>query len=155
MEFLEAIDDCDGISGKAKRGLIQGDLMSPYLFVLSMEYLGRELQQLTKNGNFNFHPRSRKLESLLNEAFMKFSRASGLHANTDKSSLYIDGVNDHTKHKLLEELSYNKGTIPFRYLGVPLVLEKLSVNQFMPLIEKITAKVTCWSAKLLSYAGKV
>ncbi|KAG5591177.1 hypothetical protein H5410_041691 [Solanum commersonii] len=37
--------------------------------------------------------------------------------------------------------------MPFRYLGVPLASKKLSVNQLMPLIEKITAKVTCLSSK--------
>ncbi|KAG5572105.1 hypothetical protein H5410_061871, partial [Solanum commersonii] len=50
-------------------------------------------------------------------------------------------------------------------LGLPITQEKrflrsydilkLSVNHFLPLIEKITAKITCWSAKLLSYAGRV
>ncbi|KAH0778513.1 hypothetical protein KY290_004940 [Solanum tuberosum] len=86
---------------------------------------------------------------------MKFSRASGLQANADKSSLYIAGVADHIKQELLKELGYTEGTMPFRYLGVPLASKKLSVNQFMPLIEKITVKVTCWSAKLLSYSGRV
>lgn len=38
---------------------------------------------------------------------------------------------------------------------MPLASKKLSVNHFLPLIEKITAKITCWSAKLLSYAGRV
>lgn len=78
--------------------------MSPYLFVLALEYLGRELNQLARNRNFNFHPRCKKLGSvhicladdllmycrdditsvrLLNEAFMKFPKAFGLQANVD------------------------------------------------------------------------
>jgi len=32
---------------------------------------------------------------------------------------------------------------------------KLSVHHYFPLLEKITTKVTCWSAKLLFYAGRV
>ncbi|KAH0682899.1 hypothetical protein KY290_021494 [Solanum tuberosum] len=125
-----------------------------------MEYLGRELNQLSINGNFNFHPRCRKLNSihicladdllmycradlisvkLLNEAFLRFSKALGLQANLEKSSLYIAGVADHTKEELLKELRYVAGVLPFRYLGVPLASKKLSVNQFLPLIEKITA----------------
>ncbi|KAH0707403.1 hypothetical protein KY290_011959 [Solanum tuberosum] len=92
---------------------------------------------------------------LLNEAFVKISKASGLQANVDKSSLYIAGVATHTKAEILEELGYVEGTLSFRYLGVPLASKKLSVNHYLPLIEKIIAKVTCWSAKLLSYAGRV
>ncbi|KAK4737144.1 hypothetical protein R3W88_000841 [Solanum pinnatisectum] len=127
------------------------------------------------NGNFNFHPRCRKLNSvyicfaddllmycradlisvkLLNKAFMRFSKASCLQANLDKSSLYIAGVADHTKEELFKELGYASGVLPFRYLGVLLASKKLSANQYLPLIEKITAKVTCWSVKLLSY-GRV
>ncbi|XP_049369327.1 uncharacterized protein LOC125834199 [Solanum verrucosum] len=133
----------------ANTGLRQGYLMLPYLFVLAIEYLDRELQQLTKNGNFNFHPRCRKLETihvcfdddlliyywadlisitLLNEDFMKFARASRLHANADKSSFYLAGVDAHTKHKLLEELGYTEGTMVFRYLGVLLTSKNLIVN---------------------------
>ncbi|KAK4739833.1 hypothetical protein R3W88_003530 [Solanum pinnatisectum] len=41
---------------------------------------------------------------LLNAAFMRFSKASGLQANVDKSSLYIVGVDDHTKQVILEKL---------------------------------------------------
>lgn len=48
---------------KGKRGIRLGDHMSPYLFVISMKYLSRELKQLHKNGDFNFHPKCRKLNS--------------------------------------------------------------------------------------------
>lgn len=51
---------------------------------------------------------------------MKFSRASGLHANGDKSSLYIVGVDAHTKRKLLDKLGYTEVTMPFRGLEFPL-----------------------------------
>ncbi|XP_075100659.1 secreted RxLR effector protein 78-like [Nicotiana tabacum] len=98
---------------KGKRGTKQGDPMSPYLFVIAMEYLGRELRQLHKNGDFNFHPRCRNLNtthicfaddllmycradfesiSILIFAFHRFSVVSGLQANMDKSAIYMAGI---------------------------------------------------------------
>ncbi|XP_070002527.1 secreted RxLR effector protein 78-like [Nicotiana tabacum] len=47
---------------QARKGLRQGDLMSPYLFVLVMEYLNRSLKQLKSNPYFNYLPKCSKLE---------------------------------------------------------------------------------------------
>ena len=47
------------------------------------------------------------------------------------------------------------GTLSVRYLGVPLVTRRLSHKDYSPMIDKIAAKINCWSAKLLSYAGRL
>ena len=142
---------------KAKNGLRQGDLMSPFLFALGMEYLSRSLGSLKHIPNFNFHPRCERLGithlmfvhnllifaradpssvQLIFDAFNKFSSAFGLEANMDKSNMYIAGVNDDEKVSLQQIMNIPFGTFPFRYLGVPLTTRKLYYAESKTLIDK-------------------
>ena len=42
-----------------------------------------------------------------------------------------------------------------RYLGVTLITSKLKYQDGIPLIEKITARISSWASKTLSFAGKL
>lgn len=90
---------------------------------------------------------------LLQHTFLKFSNASGLQENADKSSIYLAIISNNLKQDILQELGYSEGTLPFRYFGVPLASKKLSVIQCWPLVEKTTQRINCWTVKLLLYVG--
>lgn len=157
---------------KAKKGLTQGDPMSPSLFALGMESLSKSLGSLKHIPNFNFHPRCERLGithlmfvddllmfaradsssvQLLFDAFNKFS----CEANLDKSNMYIAGVNDDEKASLQQIMNIPFGTFPFRYLGVPLTTRKLYYAECKAIIDKTIARVQSWAVKKLSYAARL
>ncbi|XP_059316204.1 uncharacterized protein LOC132067084 [Lycium ferocissimum] len=92
---------------------------------------------------------------LLHDKFSLFSEASGLKANLAKSQVYFGGVDDNTKATILSILGYEIGELPFKYLGLPLSTKRLTILQCKPLVNKITARITTWMAKCLSYAGRL
>ncbi|XP_070050256.1 uncharacterized protein [Nicotiana tomentosiformis] len=92
---------------------------------------------------------------LINNCFKTFSEASGLIANPTKSSVYCGGVNPVLQQQLLDILGFLKGELPFRYLGVPLSSKRLAITQCQPPLEKILGRITGWTTKFLSYAGRV
>ena len=47
----------------------QGDLTSPFLFVLCLEYLSRSLKDLKDNRDFNYHPMCKDL----NNSYLAFA----------------------------------------------------------------------------------
>ncbi|XP_048503107.1 uncharacterized protein LOC125498852 [Beta vulgaris subsp. vulgaris] len=93
--------------------------------------------------------------SLMFKAFQKFSEASGLAANVEKSNIYLCGVQDDVARELSDIVHMNIGVLPFKYLGVPLTSKKLTYAQTEPLVEKMTSRAQIWMALMLSYAGRL
>lgn len=91
----------------------------------------------------------------LNQCFLKFSMASGLQENLEKSCVYFGGVKQNDRKQILQQMGYSQRESPFKYLGIPLSMKKLSLIQWQPLIAKIIAKISSWTAKKLAYVGRV
>lgn len=70
------------------------------------------------------------------QAFRKFSAASGLTANLDKSNVYFPGLKEDEIQNLQDILQIPTGRFPFRYLGVPLHYKKLFIMSASHLLLK-------------------
>ncbi|XP_022870493.1 uncharacterized protein LOC111389759 [Olea europaea var. sylvestris] len=159
---------------KSEKGLWQDDLFSPFLFVLCIEYLSRLLKDATYDSDFNFHPKCgpQKINNLafvddlmlfamgdflsikiLMDCLSKFGSVSGLKLNILKSSLFTAGVHGQILDDIMELTCVPRGSMPFRYLGIPLALDKLKVSGYAPFLDKITSYIGAWNSSTLSYAG--
>lgn len=85
---------------------------------------------------------------------MKFSQNSGLVSNIEKSSVYFYGVKQEIQMETPEELQFFMEVLPFRYLGSPLITKRVSLVQCKSLLKKILERITGWTTKFSSYAGR-
>ena len=59
------------------------------------------------------------------EVLDEFKNASGLIPSLPKSTTYFCNVLNHVKLVILNVLPFEEGTLPVKYLGVPLVTSRL------------------------------
>ncbi|XP_052477259.1 uncharacterized protein LOC128032617 [Gossypium raimondii] len=84
-----------------------------------------------------------------------FYKMSGLHVNFSISELYSGGVVSIELLSIVETTGLKIGTLPVRYIGIPLVTRSLKNGNCDSLEEKITKCIQSWASRCLSYAGRL
>lgn len=59
------------------------------------------------------------------------------------------------KIQLKNIMEFKEGSLPTKYLGVPLIAKRLSVHDCQILIDKIKNRTDDWKCKSLSHAGRL
>ncbi|WCJ40110.1 hypothetical protein M5689_021041 [Euphorbia peplus] len=152
--------------------------MSPYLFILCMERLDRMLKDainLNKiwpiklcNGGPSishlffvddlFVCLEAEVEQV--EIFLKvmehFCSASGQRLNLHKSKLCVPkNVTDSRARELGQACSIPLTKCLDKYLGVPLMHDRVSTHTFAETVNKVQTKLSSWKSNSLSLAGQI
>ncbi|XP_021727816.1 uncharacterized protein LOC110694928 [Chenopodium quinoa] len=92
--------------------------------------------------------------SLLVRALKTFEKVSGLVANSEKTAVYCGSMDSVKKEEILGGYGFAIGDFPFRYLGISLNTKYMRSSDFDSIVDKMLARITCWSSRNLSYAAK-
>jgi hypothetical protein len=160
----------NGVPGKTfhcRRGVRQGDPLSPLLFVLAVDMLQSIMNSAMHRGLLNLPIPERcgsdfsivqygddtlmvleacpkqmvDLKALLNT----FAESTGLRVNYHKSSIYQINVMPERMEHLANTFGCQIGTFPVPYLGLPMGLTKPRVEDFLPLVQRIERRLSSTS----------
>ncbi|XP_027098924.2 uncharacterized protein [Coffea arabica] len=161
---------------KASRGVRQGDPVSPGLFVLVAEFLGRGLHHLLgrQPGRYFvsagiqvpylafaddmlvFTRCSEECLTAVKAFLAEYQEASGQRVNVDKSSFFLaSGATSGQEHMVARVLGFHRQSFPFVYLGAPIYKGRRRNVLFDGIVAKMRAHLGHWSTKLLSFGGKL
>ena len=86
----------------------------------------------------------RSIEGVLN-VFEEFAAISRLNISLEKLTLYIAGTSADTETEILSSCPLASGRLPVRYLGLPLLTKRMTITDYMPLVEKIRKRMKSWT----------
>ncbi|KAF9612385.1 hypothetical protein IFM89_039303, partial [Coptis chinensis] len=96
----------------------------------------------------------RSIKQLVN-LLQRYQDTSGQLINKEKCKLFLSPMNTRRKLSIQEVMGIKEGMLPEKYLGVPLVMGRVTKAALAPLVDKIRNRAARWAGKMLSFQGRV
>jgi hypothetical protein len=168
--FAALLNGTPGNVFHCRRGVRQGDSISPLLFVLAADLLQSIINKASHMGLLKLPIKVGyttdflvvqyaddtlltmeacplqlfTLKALLNT----FADSIGLKVNYAKSSLYLINISQERLKHMAATFQCKQGELPFTYLGLPLSMYKPSSQDYLPLVGRVERRLVSTSMLL-------
>ncbi|WVZ81338.1 hypothetical protein U9M48_028727, partial [Paspalum notatum var. saurae] len=147
---------------QTRKGLRQGDPLLPILFNIVVDMLAVMINRAKVGGLVNGviphlveddHDleKARNMKALL----CMFEKISGLKINFHKSEIFCFGQAKQCESTYSHLFGCRSGSLPFRYLGIPMHHRKLRNSDWAHIEERFEKRLIGWKGKLLSVGGRL
>lgn len=162
---------------RGSRGLRQGDPLSPFLFIIMAEMLGRATLEAQRMGMLSGLRATSNLDKIvlhqfvddniflcraslaearaLKSSLQAYQKATNQKINLDKSLAFFINTPEGQQRRISRILAMARGALPSSYLGMPLFVGKMRQSLWDPVVSRFNKKLAGWKGALLSWAGKI
>ncbi|KAA3474043.1 Retrovirus-related Pol polyprotein LINE-1 [Gossypium australe] len=159
------------------RRIRQGCPLSPYLFVLCMEWLGHFIRTKIETGNWVpiclsrtdppvshlffaddlviFYKAQLDQARLLDIILTQFCEVSGHRISVRKSNIFFWNTETDVRNQISQLFRFQEVRNLGTYLGVLLLHDRVTKNTLSFIMDKVRKKLQSWDAKKLSIAGRI
>ncbi|GJW72610.1 RNA-directed DNA polymerase, eukaryota, reverse transcriptase zinc-binding domain protein, partial [Tanacetum coccineum] len=92
---------------------------------------------------------------VVRDSIDEFGAFSGLLPDFNKSTIFFGNVSNEVQEEIMKVMPFEKGKLPIKYLGVPLITKRLGIKNCKCLVDKVRNIISNWKNKCLSYAGRL